>query len=209
MISNKKLDALRESVCEGLSEYRARHILEVEKMVVRLGELYVPKINLNKLRAAALLHDITKELKTDEQLKLCKEYGIELSACDINSPKTLHAITAAAIIPEKYPAFADDKIISAVRWHTTGRAGMRLFDKLIFLADSIDMSRTFEDCIAIRNFFWEASPEDMDMPSRSELLRQSLILACDFTVKLLVDEGAPISPYTVEMRNDLIISGRK
>ena len=86
---------------------------------------------------------------------------------------------------------------------------MKLFDKLVFLADYIDMSRTFEDCIAIRNFFWEASPEDMDMPSRSELLRQSLILACDFTVKLLVEEGAPISPYTVEMRNDLIISGRK
>ena len=209
MISEKKLDALRESVCEGLSEYRAHHILEVEKMVVRLGELYFPKMKLNKLRVAALLHDITKELKTDEQLKLCKKYGIELSACDINSPKTLHAITAAAIIPEKYPAFADDEIISAVRWHTTGRARMKLFDKLVFLADYIDMSRTFEDCIAIRNFFWEASPEDMDMPSRSELLRQSLILACDFTVKLLVEEGAPISPYTIEMRNDLIISGRK
>ena len=209
MISEKKLDILRESVCEGLSEYRVRHILEVEKMVVRLGELYFPKMKFNKLRVAALLHDITKELKTDEQLKLCKKYGIELSSCDINSPKTLHAITAAAIIPEKYPAFADDEIISAVRWHTTGRARMKLFDKLVFLADYIDMSRTFEDCIAIRNFFWEASPEDMDMPSRSKLLRQSLILACDFTVKLLVEEGAPISPYTIEMRNDLIISGRK
>ena len=203
MISEKKLNILRISVCEGLSEYRARHILEVEKMAARLGELYLPKIKLNKLRAAALLHDITKELKTDEQIKLCEKYRIELSESDMNSPKTLHAITAAAVIPEKYPEFADDKIISAVRWHTTGKAGMSVFEKLIFLADYIDMSRSFEDCVTLRNFFWNSAPEDMDMPSRNELLRQTLLQACDFTLRSLEKEGAHISHYTLEMRNDL------
>ena len=205
MISEKKLDIFRKSVCEGLSEYRARHILEVEKMAVRLGEIYFPlsEIRLNKLRAAALLHDITKELKTDEQVKLCEKYGIELSPCDINSPKTLHAITAAAIIPEKYPEFADDEIISAVRWHTTGRAGMSAFEKLIFLADYIDMSRSFEDCVTLRNFFWDKAPEQMDMPSRNELLRQTLLLACDFTLRSLEKEGAHISHYTLEMKSSL------
>ena len=205
MISEKKLDILRRSVCEGLSEYRARHILEVEKMAIRLGELYFPmsKMKLKKLCAAALLHDITKELKTDEQLKLCEEYRIELSSCDMNSPKTLHAITAAAVIPEKYPEFADDEIISAVRWHTTGRAGMSTFEKLIFLADYIDMSRSFDDCITLRNFFWDKAPEEMDMPSRNEHLRQTLLLACDFTLRSLEKEGAHISHYTLEMKSSL------
>ena len=158
MITEKQLDMLRENIRSSMSDFRFNHTAEVEKMAVRLGELYAPE-KLNTLRAAALLHDITKELSVAEQIELCQERGIELSDCELQSPKTLHPITAAAVIPERHPEFAEEEIISAVRWHTTGRAEMSLCEKLIYLADYIDMSRKFADCIELREYFFTAEPE--------------------------------------------------
>ena len=60
MITEKMLDALRESVMARMSPKRFRHTAEVEKRAERLGEIYAPEKKIT-LRAAALLHDITKE----------------------------------------------------------------------------------------------------------------------------------------------------
>ena len=202
-IEEKQLELLFASVKASMSDFRFTHTAEVEKMAVRLGELYAPE-KINILRAAALLHDITKELSTDEQLALCEEKGIELSLAEKRSPKTLHPITAAAIIPERYPEFADAEIISAVRYHTTGRAGMSLCEKLIYLADYIDMSRKFADCIELREYFFSAEPEKMSESERLEHLDRTLVLSFDKTICGLIAEGAAISPDTIDARNSII-----
>lgn len=202
MISENKIDALREKVSASMSEYRFIHTAEVEKMAARLGLLYAPDA-ISSLRAAALLHDITKELSTEAHMKLCEEHGIALSEAEKRSPKTLHAITAAAVIPERYPEFATEEIILAVRWHTTGRAGMSLYEKLIFLSDYIDMSRKFEDCIKVREFFFGACPENMTEADRLLHLDRTIIFAFDLTIASLIEEGAFISPDTVSAREHL------
>ena len=46
---------------EKMSGFRLEHTLGVERMAVRLGELMAPE-HVDLLRAAALLHDVTKEL---------------------------------------------------------------------------------------------------------------------------------------------------
>ena len=127
MITERMLDELRESIKNQMSPKRFRHTAEVEKMAVYLGELYAPEL-ISELRAAALLHDVTKEYPTALQLEICKELRIELDADAVYAPKTLHARTAAAMIPERYSAFATETVVSAVRWHTTGRADMSLKD---------------------------------------------------------------------------------
>ena len=203
MENEERYNELYLKISSQMSEYRFRHTAEVEKMAVRLGELYAPD-KLHILRAAALLHDITKELSYDEHIAICSGKGIKLSAAELNSPKTLHAITAAAVIGERYPMFAQEEIISSVRWHTTGKADMSICEKLIFLADYIDMSRTFDDCIFVREYFFGARPEEMSAEQRGEHLRKTLVLCFDLTLKSLVEEGAPISPHTVDARNYLI-----
>ena len=202
------LDRLRESVSEGMSEKRFRHTAAVEKMAARLGELYAPdKIDI--LRAAALLHDITKEYSSEKQLQICREFGIIISKQDILTPKTFHAKTAAALIPTLYPEFADPKVISAVRWHTTGRADMRLLEKIIYLADYIDESRTFPDCVALRSMFWDAHPEDMTPKARRQHLDRTVLRSLDMTVSALIEEGAPIASATIAARNWLIVSSER
>ena len=137
MFDEKMLSDLRIKVGELMSLKRYKHTLGVEKMAAILGDLYLPE-KIDKLRAAALLHDITKEYSVDMQLQKCREFGIMVSKQDMLTPKTFHAKTAAAMIPVEFPQFSDDEIISAVRWHTTGHEGMTMMEKLIYLADYID-----------------------------------------------------------------------
>lgn len=203
MINENMLDTLRAGVREEMSEKRFRHTVEVEKMAEYLGMLYTPE-RIPELRAAALLHDITKEYPTELHLEVCAARNIELDADTLFAPKTLHARTAAALIPEKYPRFALPSVIGCVRWHTTGRAGMTLPEKLIYLADYIDMSRTFEDCVRLRELFMSAQPEKMNDRERTAHLRDILITSYDMTISCLVSDGLPISRDTVEARNELV-----
>ena len=198
------LAELRAAVSDGMSEKRFRHTAAVEEMAARLGKLYAPD-KVDVLRAAALLHDITKEYSSEQQLQICREYGIRISKQDILTPKTFHAKTAAALIPTRYPAFADDEVISAIRWHTTGRANMGLLEKIVYLADYIDESRTFPDCIVLREMFWNAAPEKMSCDARLSHLNRVLIRSFDMTLAALIEDGAPISDDTFSARNDLIV----
>lgn len=197
------LDELRGVVLSKLSPKRFRHVAAVEDMVARLCALYCPG-EVMRLRAAALLHDITKELSTEEQVLLCHAYGIPVDGGDLLAPKTLHARTAAAQIPVEYPAYDDPLIVSAVRWHTTGHADMTLTEKLLYLADYIDASRTFQNCVILRRYFWGAGPEGMTDAERAALLRDTLLLSYDMTIRDLLDEGTPVAVDTIEARNELL-----
>ena len=201
--TDEKIDELRQKVEMSMSEKRFFHTAEVEKMAVKLGELYAPD-KILMLRVAALLHDVTKEKSSEEHFEIMKAYGMEISELDRISPKTLHAKTAALIIRDEFPDFADDEVISSVRWHTTGRADMTLTEALIYLADYLDESRKFPDCVILRNYFWDVSPQDMTAVERESHLWQTLLLSFDFTVKSLVDEDSPISPETIDARNFII-----
>ena len=198
------LAALRESVVAQMSPKRFNHTAAVEDMVVRLAALYCPE-EIPALRAAALLHDLTKEYDIPTQIRILKEAGEEVRPGDEFSHKTFHARTAAILIPERYPAFATDTVISAVRWHTTGRDGMTLTEKLLYLADYIDDSRIFPDCVRLRGYFWNARPEAMSAEERLTHLRRTLIMSFDMTMRALLSEGAVISPDTALARNQLCL----
>ena len=202
-IYESMLDALRERVMQKTSPKRFRHTVAVEEMVSRLAALYCPE-KTSLLRAAALLHDVTKELSLDEQIALCRDYGLEVAQEAILAPKTMHARTAAALIGAEYPELADPALIDAVRWHTTGRENMTIEEKLLYLADYIDESRSFPSCVLLRRYFWGADPASMTDAERADLLRDTLILSFDMTVKDLVEEGSLVAIDTAKARNYLL-----
>lgn len=203
-ITEQMLTELRRQIQARMSPKRLRHTLAVEDMVARLSQLYCPQKTV-LLRAAALLHDLTKELSQEEQIRLCVENGILLSERDLHSPKTLHARTAAAVIPLEFPNFADPTVIEAVRWHTVGREGMTLPEQLLYLADYIDDSRTFENCVRLRQAFWEAEPQRLSPEERISHLHRILLLSFQMTITDLLQEGALMSPETVAARNELLL----
>ena len=203
-ITEKMLDALRQEVKGSMSPKRFAHTAAVEEMIVRLCALYCPEHTM-QLRAAALLHDLTKELTPEAQEALCRAYDIPVDEGQRLSPKTYHAKTAAARIMRDFPAFADPIIIDAVRWHTTGHAGMTLTEKMLYLADYIDESRTFSSCVLLRRYFFGAEPEQMTKEERERHLRTTLLLSYEHTLKDLMSEGAPIDEDTIRARNELLV----
>ena len=115
------------------------------------------------------------------------------------SPKLFHAKTAAELIKRDFPEFADDGIVEAVRYHTTGRRGMSHFEGLLYLADYIEETRKFEDCIELRRFFWDAVGEGRD--TLETIYVRTMIRSFDMTVGSLISENMPIDKDTIDARN--------
>lgn len=204
-ITEGMLAELREQVMTKMSPKRFRHTAAVEDMTARLCALYCPEHTL-KMRAAALLHDITKEKTPAEQEALCHTLGLPVTSFDCRAPKTFHARTGAAMIAVEYPAFNDEMIVNAVRWHTTGHKDMTLTEQLLFLADYIDLSRTYPACVMLRRYFWGAiEAEGICSPmALQKLLNETMLLALDTTIRDLMEEGSPIALDTVEARDYIL-----
>ena len=202
--TEEMLDSLRIRVGEGMSEKRYFHTLEVEKMAARLGTIYAPE-SIPMLRAAALLHDVTKEKSVEEHIAIFEGAGVALSDAEKKSPKMFHAQTAALVIPAEYSEFATPTLVSAVRYHTTGRADMTIEEKIIYLADYIDMSRTFSDCVELREFFLAVDFENSSEEEKIAHLNRTLIKSYDLTIHGLLEGGKLIDKTTLEARNFLIL----
>ncbi len=206
-ITDAMIDRLREEISRKMSDSRLAHTLGVEKMAAKIAEVYCPE-KINILRAAALLHDITKELKASEQEEIFKEYGVEISEEMRNSYPTMHSHTAALIIPKLYPEFACEEIINAVRYHTTLRENMTLTEEIIYFSDYIDETRTYKDCVRLRYMFWSVEFESMSEKERIAHLDSIVSESFDMTLKDLIDRNRIISPDTVKARNSLILKSK-
>ena len=199
-LTEEVVDTLEEKVRPYYTEKRLKHTLSVAKEAVKLGEIYLPN-EIQRLRAAALLHDITKIADQKKQLQYCEEFGIIIRCDDFVSPSVLHAITGAELAKRDFAEYIDEDIVSAVRWHTTGHKGMTKFEALIFLADYIEETRDFEDCVKLRRYFYDRiyCKDDPDT-----VLRDTMIYSFDLTISLLLKEGAIIDTDTIEARNDFV-----
>lgn len=195
-ISEESISLLREKISERMSGKRLAHTLAVEKMAVRIGNIYCPE-RTDVLAAAALLHDITKEKTTEEHIAICERYGAKYTNENVAAPKTFHAITAAASIPVEFPELNDAEIISAVRYHTTGREEMTLTEKIIYIADYIDETRTFPDCITLREMFWGSDVESMSEAERLLHLDRVVLRSLEMTVADLIECGRVINSDTL------------
>ena len=194
------LSNVRERVRTMMGKRRFLHTLGVEREINFLAGIYCPE-KREKLRLAALLHDITKEYDTSRQLELCGTYGIEVDERLRISPKLFHAQTGAYFAKTLFGDAVDEEVFGAVRYHTLGRAGMSLCEMLLYLADYIDDTRRFDDCVELRKYFYDGLSKAKDQKDRYVCLLKTLILSFDMTVSSLEHEGAPVDSDTLEARD--------
>ena len=199
IFSEEKIAELYQRVRREMSDFRFSHTAGVERAAIALGELYIPE-QADELRVAALLHDITKELSTEEHIALMKRHGVAVSESDLRSPKILHEKTAELAVRERYAEYATDRICQALRFHTTGSADMTLFDALIYIADYIEDTRKFADCVRLREYFWSAEPQKMDSAQREAHLWKAVLLSLDMTVEDITSHGGYVSEETLLAR---------
>jgi predicted HD superfamily hydrolase involved in NAD metabolism len=199
--SVSELEQLRACVESRLSPKRFEHTLGVERAAVILGGLFMPD-KVYEISFAALLHDIAKEISKDEQLELIQSSGYELTADDLNSPAVLHSYAAPGLIKRDFPKYATENILSAVYNHTVGCVEMTVFDKIIFISDFIEDTRTYPDCIAARAMLL-GDIEEKDMQQRMYLLNKTCLFAVNSTLGSLKRRGMTVNPKTIAVKNYL------
>ena len=197
IITEEDIISLREKIRPYLKDKRYLHTLAVEKEAEYLGSIYLPE-KVMSLRAAALLHDITKKCDFEKQLQYCDEFGIIIRDNDMLSPKTFHSKTAASLITKDFPEFDTKDITSGVGWHTTGHDNMTVFEAIIYLADYIEETRTFPDCVELRRYFRDMLDSGED---KFLTLCRTMVKSFDMTIANLIVDSAPIDTDTVSARN--------
>lgn len=138
---------LREKAYAYLDPKRVPHVMGCEQEAVRLAKRW--GADEETAAEAGILHDITKKLKLDGQLKLCERYGIMTDIDERANYKLLHAKTGAALSRDLFGI--TDEVYGAIYWHTTGKADMSLLEKIIYMADYIEPTRDFPGVQELRS----------------------------------------------------------
>ena len=189
-LKNLTLEQLRPIAMSFLKHKRIPHVLGTEQEAIRLAQAY--GADVEKARRAALLHDCTKKLELEEQLRLCDQYDIDMDEMERQTLKLQHSRTGAAIARHVFGV--SDAVYDAIRYHTTGRPDMTLLEKIIYIADYIEPNRRFDGVEAVR----EATARSLD---------EGILLGLTMTIEEMKGYGTPIHHLTMDAREYLIQQG--
>ena len=175
-----------------LSDYRFNHSLNVADTARALAEKY--GADPEKAYTAGILHDILKDMPKDELF----EYTLKCFPCMTQlervTPKLWHAMAGSEFIRREL-AVVDSEIISAVRRHTTGCAGMSTLEKVLFIADFISADREYDGVERMR----EKAKISLETAMEEGL---------QFTVCELCGKLSPVHPDTLEAYNEIVLKGK-
>lgn len=184
-----QIDQIKEILKNTLKPERYTHTLNTADMAKKLAA-YLHE-DEDKAYLAGLVHDCAKNLSDEELLAHAHKYHIDIDAVTQQAPYLLHGAVGAFIAKERF-GIDDEEILSAVTWHTTGKENMSMLDKIIFLADLTEISRTYEDVKAIR----EIQFEDFN---------RALIMAFDGVIAFVLRKGCLLHTDTINARNYLLM----
>jgi predicted HD superfamily hydrolase involved in NAD metabolism len=137
-LNKKERIALIKELESELAYGRFIHTLDVAATAANLAMCY--GADLDKAEVAGLLHDCAKCMSLGKMLKVCDKAGTDLSEFEKNSVSLLHS-KAGAVLAESRYGVRDEDTLNAIRFHTTGRPGMSLLEKIVFVADYIEPGR--------------------------------------------------------------------
>ncbi len=130
--------ALEEVLKGKLKPKRYIHTLGVAYTAASLAMCY--KADIRKAQIAGLLHDCAKHFDNEKMLAYCAKHQITVSDAESAAPYLLHGKVGASLAQRKYQ-INDEEILSAITYHTTGKADMSLIEKIIYVSDYIEPHR--------------------------------------------------------------------
>jgi len=163
---------------ENRKDHTDRVVATADKLAVQYGA------DRSKTKIAALCHDLYRGVKDDalniyvKQLALPQKY--------LYNANLAHAKIAAIMIKKDF-GINDEDILNAVSYHTTGRAGMSILEKVIFLADSIEPGRNYPGVDEIRKI----AETDLD---------RACLMCLERTIDYINKKGYFLDPDTLDAR---------
>lgn len=177
-------EQIREKVKAQLSPRRFQHVEGVVQTADRLARIHgaYPE----HARLAAWIHDYYREWSKEKLVEAAKDNDINEIYFEIT--ELLHGHISAAFAAKEFEIKNED-VQNAVRYHTSGRSGMSLLEKVVCLADAIEPGRDYPAVTELR----KVAEEDLD---------NALAMSFDNTILYLITRQQPIFPMTVIARNE-------
>lgn len=179
------MDCIEKWLREHLSEKRQRHTQGVAETAVKLAERFGS--DPEKAKTAALFHDMFKGTPQEELDRYVRE--LQLGSRYLGNANLSHGKIAAAVMERDY-GITDSDILNAVKYHTTGRAGMSVLEQIIYLADAIEPGRKYDGAEYLR-----------------KLAETSLDKAClasfEHTIRYVEQQGETLHEDTIKARDAL------
>ncbi|AAU24266.1 bis(5'-nucleosyl)-tetraphosphatase (symmetrical) YqeK [Bacillus licheniformis] len=174
-------------VKEQLTEQRYIHTVGVMETAVKLAERF--GADLKKAEIAAIFHDYAKFRPKEEMKQIILDGGGPLEVLNFHH-ELWHAPAGAALVKTEV-GITDEDILSAIRFHTSGRPNMTLLEKVVYVADYIEPGRRFPGVEEVRTL----AEEDLD---------SALIQALKNTITFLISKNQAVYPETVATYNALV-----
>lgn len=175
--------SIRKSLKKLLKKERYEHTLGVMYTAASLAMCHGADMEAAML--AGLLHDCGKYGTGKEQIARCREYDIPLTESELQMPALVHAKLGAYLAEHEY-GITEKEVLSAICFHTTGKADMTLLEKIIYIADYIEPGRKeIPGLLAVRT----AAFQNLD---------EAVALSAKGTMDYLTAAGNPIDPLTIE-----------
>lgn len=161
---------IKKYIKKRLTKERYRHSLGVAYTAIALAMKYNPDTSnsdfMKKAELAGLLHDCAKNMDNDKKIHICDKNNISYSNLEAENAFLLHGKVGAYIAKTKF-GIEDEDILNAIIWHTTGRPGMSILEKIIFIADYIEPSRK---PLPELDYIRKLAFEDLDMAMKAILV---------------------------------------
>ena len=193
-LSRENIDLIKADLKEKLPKKRYEHTLGVAYTAAALAMCYGEDIL--KAELAGILHDVAKAKKYSEPKDDMKEYidpytdGDYVALIADKAPQILHAIYAPYLAKKDYK-IEDKDILSAIRWHTTGKKDMTMLEKIVFVADYIEPNRKkLPDLDRIRTLSFHDISEAVKVTAKS-------------TIEYLGSQGMYIDKFTYELSDEV------
>lgn len=181
-------EQLKQMVKQQMPEQRWQHTLGVIEASLHLADRY--GADRDQAELAAILHDYAKYWPTEALRQIIRNEGLPAELLQYD--KQLWHAPVGAFIAEHELGIDDEHVLNAIRYHTSGRAGMTLLEKVICVADYIEPGRVYPGVESIRRL----AEDNLD---------HALIAGFDTTIRFLLEQGKPIFPLTILARNDIIL----
>lgn len=179
------MDCIKKYIDRYFTEERKRHTYGVAETAKILAKQY--GADEQKSEIAALFHDMYRGMALETLNCFVKDFN--LGSQYQNNANLAHAKIAAYVMERDYN-IEDEDIVNAVKFHTTGRAGMSILEKIIFLADAIEPGRTYLGVEQIR----QTALENLD---------EACLMVLEKTIEYVGKKGLYLDQDTVLARDYL------
>ena len=161
------VDRVRQRIGDKRYLHTAGVVVTALKLNAQVGLSY------EKVFVASLLHDIDK-------------YDINLQVVpnDAIGSEVAHQFSGAHTAREEF-GVEDKDVLNAIRYHTTGRRGQSILEKIIYLADMIEPLRDYPEVHRLRQLAYQ----DINLAYR-EAVRESY--------NFVISKGERVYPLTLQ-----------